>query len=72
MMQARLHKKLYSSAGVKNAISAYSELCHSEMAKDGDHYVVTFSAIDPDIKDVLVDEFANYALYGTIAGKKTW
>ncbi len=71
-MELKLHKKLYSKAGVQAALAAFSHLGEGRLEKDETHYRILFETVDPSTRDVLLDEFGNFALYQTIVGKKTW
>jgi|GEM_PF-3558841 len=71
-MNLNLNKKIYTKAGIKSTIEAFGEVCNVEMDTKGEYYHLSFHDVDESVKDSLIDEFANYALYGTLAGKKTW
>lgn len=71
-MNLDLNKGVYTKKGIQSAIDAFNELCKVKMEVKGDCYHLSFHDIDESVKDSLIDEFANFALYGTIAGKKTW
>jgi hypothetical protein len=69
MIQLLLDKKLYQAEAVKEAAADFSELAKIEVTNSGSQLQVTFEEIDPDVADVLVDEFLNFALAGTIGGR---
>jgi len=60
--QLRRHRRLYSRAGIDAAISAFGEICSVSVRSDGDHYLLDITDIDPDVKEVIVPELANYTL----------
>jgi hypothetical protein len=66
----RLHRKLYTASALRVATEAFSELATIAMEHEKEHYSLTFSAIAPDVQDVLVREFANYALAETIESRR--
>ncbi len=57
---------LYTRDAVEAAVAAFAELASFEVSANADDVVVAVSEIDADLKDVLVDEFCNYALHETI------
>ncbi len=69
MKTLSLHKRLYSRASVQAAADAFVELATIELKSENTHLNVTFSDIDPDVEDVLVQEFANFALAEVIEGR---
>ena len=66
----RLHRKLYAARAVRVAVDAFSELATIELEREEAHFHLTFSAIAPDVSDVLTREFANYALAETIESRR--
>ena len=71
-MRASLHKKIYSKDGITEAASAFQHLCDVEVAPEGDYFRLDFKHAAETVRDSLLDEFANYALFSTIARKKRW
>ncbi len=71
-MKTKLNRKIYSENGVKAAVEAYGHLGAIAYKKEKGHFVLEFGRVDESLEDSLVDEFNNYALYATIAGKKSW
>lgn len=60
-------RDLYSPAGVRAAVDAFGELARFEVAVEDKEIVVSIDEPDPDVADLLVDEFLNHALHETIA-----
>lgn len=69
MKSLRLHKRLYSAAGIRAAAEAFAELAQIGIQTDDPHASIQFQDIDPDVEDVIVAEFANFALAETIEGR---
>jgi hypothetical protein len=63
---------LYTKVGIQEAITAYKAVCEVDVESGNEYYDLSFRNVDESVKDVLLDEFNNYALYSTIARKKTW
>ena len=64
-----LNRKLYGAAAVRSAAEDFAELALIEVNSSEQGIEVTFDKIDPDVADVLVDEFLNFALAATIGGR---
>ena len=62
----RLHRKLYTHPSVEAAKTAYKDLAVISIETEGEYYVLTFEEIDPDVEEMILAEFANYALAETI------
>lgn len=69
MMRVVLDKKLYRAQAVKEAAEDFAELATIAVTSSPKGIEVTFDQIDPDVSDVLVDEFLNFALANTIGGR---
>ncbi len=67
MKRVVLNGKLYQAAAVKEAAQDFAELATIEVSPGKEGISVTFDRIDPDVEEVLVDEFLNFALAATIA-----
>ena len=72
-MEAVFNTRIYSKKALSATIEAYAQLASFELTHEGEYYVVRVAELhDPEVKDRLIDEFSNYALYRTIAEKKQW
>ena len=71
-METRLNRNLYTEKGVREAMAAFQDLCTVTLRKEGEVFHLSFRDVDAEIEDTLLDEFHNYALYASVAGKKTW
>lgn len=64
-LELTLHRSLYSTDAVRAAAAAFGALA-TVTVLDRDHeLLVTFSDVDPDVQEVLLDAFANHALFET-------
>lgn len=70
----RFSGKVYSRGAIAESIEAYREFAmFTPVKKDGGYFEVTVDRIlEPEYEGKLLDEFKNYVLYMTIAGKKQW
>ena len=68
-MTLRLHRRVYRGASIRVAKDAFAELATITLSRDGDYTVVGFKDVDPDVSDVIVQEFANYALAESIEAR---
>jgi len=57
-----LNKNFYNLKAVKRTAKAYKELARFSIKDTGKKIEVTMKNIDEDVKDVIEDEFCNYAL----------
>jgi hypothetical protein len=64
-------RSLYQPAAVDAAIEAYRALATFEVKLLDQEIQVTISKPDPDVADVLVDEFENHVLSETIKRSRT-
>ncbi len=69
-MKTKLNRKIYTKVGITEACEAFEHLCSVKVQLVGEYYQLLFENVDDTVKDVLPDEFANYALYATISGRK--
>ncbi len=69
MKSVVLDRKLYVATAVRSAAEDFAELAQIEVTTSDKGIKVTFDKIDPDVADVLVDEFLNFALAATIGGR---
>jgi hypothetical protein len=69
MMSVVLNRKLYVATAVRSAAEDFAELAQIAVTTSEKGIEVTFDQIDPDVADVLVDEFLNFALAATIGGR---
>lgn len=66
----RLHRGLYMLQAVKQAATDFADFATFQIARDGDHYAVSITDIDPDTDGDVVAEFVNFALIHTAARKR--
>ncbi len=69
MKKVVLNRKLYGVAAVRSAAEDFAELAKIEVDSSGQDLEITFDQVDPDVANVLVDEFLNFALAATIGGR---
>lgn len=62
-----LSADLYALEAVQEAAEAFGKLAEIAIAPGDSHIEVTFDGARPDVAARLADEFANYALAGTVA-----
>ena len=65
----KLNRKLYTATSLKVAVEAFQGLASIVVERTESHFVIRFEDADPDVKDVLAQEFGNYALAETIEGR---
>ena len=66
-MKVRFDSRIYKLAAIRLAAQAFDDLADIRVAKQGVEYVVTFENYDESLGEELVHEFANHALFHTIA-----
>jgi hypothetical protein len=66
----RLHRALYMQQAIKQAATEFADFASFAIARDGEHYAVTLSEIDPDADGDVAAEFANFALFYTAQRKR--
>ena len=59
-------RSVYRVEAVRNAIAAYEGLATFTVAEESDDVHVTIAEPDPDVADVIKDEFSNHVLFGTV------
>jgi len=62
MPSLKFNTKIYKKEAIQKAISAYSHLARFRVKDDKDYKVVEIDKVDPDLKGIFCDEFANYVL----------
>ncbi|MFH1532084.1 MAG: HxsD-like protein [Pseudomonadota bacterium] len=69
-MELVLDRKLYSGDAVDATQEAFSPFARiTRIDEDAATWRIRFAEIDPEFKDVIADEFANYALGLTAEGR---
>ncbi len=69
-LELTLHRSLYRPDAVRTAATAFGELARIDV-RDRDHEVViTFADVDADVEEVLLDAFANHALFETVRARR--
>lgn len=58
----KFNKNIYSEKAIVSSIAAFKHLAHFDIQQKGDYYLVILSKINPQVKDVIKDEFNNYVL----------
>lgn len=68
MISITFDKKFYKADAVRKTVEEYrgSEAAEFEMEEAPDFIRVAISDIDPEVQDVIREEFCNYALSQTI------
>lgn len=61
-MDLKFNTKIYKKKAIQEAISAYSSLAKFKVEDVKDYINIHMKDIDSSVKDVIADEFANYAL----------
>lgn len=56
------NKKIYTQKAIKNTIDAFHHAAHFRVSSDKKYHIVSVDKIDADIKDVLTDEFCDFAM----------
>ena len=67
----QLHRKLYRASALNTAMEAFAELATISVQRDDRYFQVSFTEMDPDVEEVLVQEFANYVLAETVESRGT-
>ena len=70
-LSLQLNRKLYRAAALQTAIEAFGELATISVQRDDRYFQISFAEVDPDVKEVLVQEFANYVLAETVESRGT-
>lgn len=61
-MQISFNKKFYSQKNIKTAIKNYDNLAVFEFNSNKNYFLIKITNPKIEIKDVLINEFANYVL----------
>lgn len=61
-MKLKFNKKIYLKSAIKKAIKDYSYLADFVLGQDKNYFLVEITNAPLELKDVLEDEFSNYAL----------
>lgn len=69
MKKLSLHGKLYRVTAVREAATDFADLARFKVHSSGKRIEVEIDDVDPEVGDVLVDEFLNFALAATIASR---
>lgn len=62
MQILKFNTRIYKKEAIQEAISAYSHLAKFKIKDNKDYIKVKIDNIDPEVKENLSDEFANYVL----------
>jgi len=62
IMEINFNKKFYSQRAIKKAIRAYQKLARFKIKEEKKYFRVILDKIDPEIKNIIKDEFSNYVL----------
>lgn len=61
-MKTKFNKEIYNKKAIKGAMKAYEEVADLDMTENDNYFEVDFKKIKPKFKDIIKDEFSNYAL----------
>jgi hypothetical protein len=61
-MKISFNSAIYTKKSILETIEAYKNLADFKIEYDDDIFVLNIDNIDDEIKDIIADEFANYAL----------
>ena len=62
MAKVKLNKHFYPKQAVKQAIKAYSQFASMKLEEQGEYYCVDIHETNVKHKNLIKEEFANYAL----------
>jgi len=68
-LQLKLSEKFYDQPSLQKAIEDYRDFGRINYKSQGGFFVIDFKNIDPDVKSLIIDEFANYVLGQTVKAK---
>ncbi len=72
-MEMLFNKKIYPQKALKGTAAAFGQLAEFKIDAEGDYFKVCVTKLlDTEVEGSLMDEFANYALYTTVAEMKQW
>ena len=58
----RFHRTLYTQRAINDAATTFADFASFAIDRDGDHYRVDITNINPDVQGDIVAEFCNFAL----------
>lgn len=61
-MQISFNKKIYSQQAIKKSIKDYEHLADFTLSQNKYYFLIKITNPKIEIKDILIDEFANYVL----------
>ncbi len=64
-MIIKFNKKIYKLKAIKSAIKKYQNLANFCLEEKEGYIWVRLTKIDQEVKDIIKDEFCNFALYLT-------
>jgi hypothetical protein len=62
MQVVKFNKKIYNNEAIKQAIDEFENLADFDMKNTNNYFEVKIDKVDNEVKDILLDEFANYVL----------
>jgi len=62
MPNLKFNIRIYKKEAIRQGISAYSHLAKFKIKDNKGYLKVKIEKINPEVKDMLVDEFSNYVL----------
>lgn len=65
MPEIKFNNKIYKKEAIQEAISVYSHLAKFTIKNNKDYIKVKINKIEPEVKTIITDEFANYILGAT-------
>ena len=71
-MEKKFHRKIYRKKAISAAAQAYGELATVKIENKGDYFLVKLTDVDKDVRDFVMDDFANHVLFETITGRQQW
>ena len=66
----QLHKSMYMQQAIRDAVKTFEDFASFKLSREGDHYHVAISDVDPEVDGDIVGEFCNFALVNTIERKR--
>jgi len=61
-MIINFNKKFYNLRAIKRTVKAYQNLAEFDIKEKKEYIKVKINKIDKEVKDIIKDEFCNYAL----------
>lgn len=62
MQKLRFNSSLYSKDSIRKTVGAFSHLAEFKLKQKNGYFEIEIENINPDAREVLADEFSNYAL----------